>query len=77
MATLGTVVKLTSSGTLEKSDATFMDLVTTVVDPNKALLGFGGYAQAALLVIAGMSINSKRYKNSLNPFYGKDTPATP
>lgn len=50
------------------SNASIQDVVTTIVAPDQAVVGVAGYLQAASLVLAGMSLATKKHKGSYNPF---------
>jgi len=48
--------------------ATITDIITTSFSTDQAVTGMYGFIQKAGLVVVGMTINAKRYRNSLNPF---------
>lgn len=49
-------------------EAKVQDIVTTIVSQDAAVTGMFGLAQRAGLVIAGMAVNAKRLRGTLNPF---------
>lgn len=52
--------------TVTAKPAELVDVVTTVVSTDSALTGMYGFGQKVALVVAGMSIQSKRKTDSFN-----------
>lgn len=49
------------------ADATMGDILSTVVSTDSAVTGMYGLLQKSALVVAGMTVNSYRLRQSFNP----------
>jgi len=60
-------VLVAADGTATATDATLMDVATTLFSTDSALTGTYGLLQRGGLFVAGMSLQSKRKLGTFNP----------
>lgn len=56
-----------AAGVPTATDATLMDVVTTLISTDSAVTGTYGLIQKGLLFVGGMSLQSKRKLGTFNP----------
>jgi len=61
------IVLSADGATATVTAAVASDILTTAISSDSTLSGTYGFAQKALLVVAGMSIQSKRKLDTFNP----------
>lgn len=61
------IVLAADGATASVADATVADIFTSVISTDTAVTGTYGLVQRGLLVVAGMSIQSKRKLGTFNP----------
>lgn len=61
------IVLAANGGSATVADATIGDIFTTVISTDTAVTGTYGLVQKALLLVSGMSIQSKRKLGTFNP----------
>jgi hypothetical protein len=68
MAAVSKKVVIATDGTATVTDATLVDIFSTVISQDAAVTGMYGLIQKAGLVVGGMSIQNVRAGRPANPF---------